>query len=108
MGFEEERNDISIHNRERCGVHQRLIGREPSLRSARIKATNSSAPSGSYSVSVFRSTRLTGGLRITPAGTRARLPFASVPCAFCGILIPILTQLGIVIRFRTRRAFSLN
>ena len=49
---------VNIHHYRRCGVHQSATGREPSLRSARISATNSSAPSGSYSISVFRSSKV--------------------------------------------------
>jgi hypothetical protein len=43
MDLEQERNDIGIHDYRRCRVHQSATGREPSLRSARIRATNSSA-----------------------------------------------------------------
>ena len=41
-------------------------GREAEWRSARIKAANSSAPSGSRSVSFFRSSTLTDGKRTQP------------------------------------------
>ena len=92
MRLEEERNHVGIHNCERCGTHQSATGREPSLRSARIKATNSSAPSGSHSVSVFKSSMVTGGLRITPAGGRIRSPPASILSARCGISISSLAQ----------------
>src|SRR5262249_46575077 len=65
--LEQKRDDVGIHNYRRCGVHQRATGRDPSLRSRRIKATNSSAPCGSCSVSRRKSSALTGGLSMTPA-----------------------------------------
>jgi len=40
MGLEKEGNNVGIHNCGRCGIHQNVTDREPSLRSARIKATN--------------------------------------------------------------------
>src|ERR1039458_4414405 len=92
MVLEQEGNDIGIHNGGCCGVHQRVTGRESALRSARIKATNSSAPSGSISVSAFRSSTLTGGLRTTPARSRTSPPRVSVPSILCGISIPSLAQ----------------
>jgi hypothetical protein len=101
MRLEQKRNDIGIHHYRRCGIHQRATGRELSLRSARMRATNSLAPSGSYSVSVFRSSRLTGGLRTRAAESRTRSAPVSALRARCGISIQFSSpdRLGVIRTF---------
>jgi len=78
-------DDVGVHNRESRGVHQRDTGRGPSLRRARIKIANSSAPSGSSSVSAFRSSRETGGRSTTPSGSVTRFPPGSLNSVSCPI-----------------------
>src|ERR1017187_5291033 len=74
------------------GFTQSVTERESDWRSARINATNSSAPSGSCSVSFFRSSTLTGGKRTKPLGSLARLVTGSVLLVSCGISPISLTR----------------